>query len=491
MVARGLKTDYYKDIIFQVLGLAWLIWGETKIILTNFDLANQLKQPIKCGVDTGLLATYGFHHNTSNTTTTAITTNTTLPDQITAMLRIRDQCDYKGGVYYIPERVWGAENVIFVVLNYVFLVFFALYSCFFLTFSTYLYGKIILYTDNGPECHMEQQKVDTFRSVYMTAISLLTYVFFFIYAVSLNKLTAFGLWHKNTVTGVAQAQLGTAVDQTVDIHSWEDLFSPDFSALLTLEVPEEGDEQFLGQYIHNTCLFCVMTLMKNVYFSVVYDITSDLNIVTLLFSSIPAVFIIMTAFMPLLSSLYIFYNVHYVYAMAFDFSFNHVLRTTVFGGILYGMAQVPFLFTGWITPALAKAGMVHEVYVDELAKREEGKEPGLFDCTYWNVLRYILGKTSWCPTFCHLFSGIVGLSCIGYAVSQANTEANMQPFFVTLGTWAAGLCLSCVFFLLSICKLNTYPNIEGKETNAVLKTAAMSVIDLVQAAMKAAENGVP
>jgi hypothetical protein len=423
MVALGSKWDYAKDIIFHMLTIVWLIYGESKLIVAIFEIASEIDKPIPC---------------------------LQVPIESARQSLIRDHCewndDVNNGSYVIPYDTWSAERVWFDFFGINMAIGFAIYSVVVLIVLMYSYC-IMSTMEKEEDRHKLETFIDFFRNLYTLLISMLTLNFFFLYATVLNKLIAFGAWERVYAGQVAQGMYGEGTTAVADVSSWTDMFQPDFGAVFDFNVPERGNPLYLGLYVKGIAVFTVMTLIKNIYIVVVTAITDDMHIVSFLLNTPFALTVIAFFFVPYLAAMYCWRCIELSNAMEFNFEFDHFMKTATFGGILFGIHFQPQMFLSWMLPSILAARTTWDDYVEKLKEKEE--EPGVFDLTFFHEFFLELARRSLAPVCTFVLQGTIGLSCLGWAAYEVDDEGAIESFWLLAWCTMAGALCSCA---LQACK---------------------------------------
>lgn len=446
MVALGTKTDYAKDMLFHLASIAWMMYGESKILATVFDIADEIDKPIACGVDVAAIAPFMTEGtvNGSNMTINTTVLNATLPamtERLRRQLVIKDHCELHDGTYFIPSVSWAAERFWFDFFGIAFAISFALYSCGFIGYSVHGYWKLFFTEKSDADMHKRESKLDHFRGRYMVQISMLSFSFFLLYAAVLNKLTAFGVWERDSVAAVVSSKYSQAKDANVDTDNWADLFQPSLDALFKFEVPDSSDPLFLGTLVKNLAVYTSMTLFKNLYLATVASISDDLHVVSLILATPVAVLAIGLFFVPYLAALFCWKNVELANAMDFTFEFDHRMRVATLGGLIFGIQALPNLFLLWAMPAV----LYGKKQWDDLVfnKKSQHEQPRMADMTFWKESFKKLVTTAHMALLYYFVQGTIGLACLGWAAWDADDSYAKAAYWIVFGCSMVGLVISC------------------------------------------------
>jgi len=418
MVALGTNWDYAKDTIFHIVSILWLIYGELRLIVAIFDIANEIDQPIPC---------------------------LQVPVENARQSVILSHCEWKddvdGGSYVIPYDAWSAERFWFDFIGVNIAISFAIVSFLFLI-GLVLGYRHLFSLENADERHAFEARLDYARNFYTLMTTTITFNFFFLYSTVLNKLIAFGAWERQYAVHTAQGLYSEGAAAATDVNSWTDVFQPDFGAIFDLSTPERDAPLYLGSYVKNVAVFTAMTLMKNIYIVMITAITDDMHIVSFFLNTPFALAVIAFCFVPYLAAMYCWKCIELSNALEFNFEFDHLTKTATFGGILFGISFQPQLFSSWVMPSIVSARIKWDVYVKGL--KENGNEPEVFDLTFFqDVFLALARKHSLCHLCTFITQGITGLSCLGWAAYEVDDESAIESFWLLAGFTMAGACGSC------------------------------------------------
>jgi len=517
MVSLGFKIDYVKDMIFNLINLGWMIWGEITIFVSHFAIADMIDVPIKCVFD----------------------------ESTPRGREIQSHCKSVEGVgYVIPQQTFESErfwfdflgtNGAWIMSAYTLVLFgwFLVNYCILLgvnwtkkPHTLVLFGRIL--DVDGWEERLKEKKdtmakkmswipkkivawfpdiivvpsfnsqyscqlnMDIARSWYFLIISYLSFNFFFLYARLLNKLSAFGVWqHVGAMTEV-EAKLEVGVDEIQNViqdvqHSDFESLMPDFSVLFALRLPTDTeDPQYIGEYIHFFVIFVVITLTKNLFMATVTSLTDDLHIISLFVTGIPAFILIWLFLVPYLSALYVFKNVDYYYSMRFEFDFGHVPQTALYGGIIFGGFSI---LPGFYQIALGSLNKATAEYDTELQTELEDNRH--FDPSFPNKMYFAKAVDKWKAyaawtllATCGI-AGIIGLSCLCYAANQVDQAMTWAPMKFVIITWV----ITFVFAVSSrVCLYLCWPGIQ-EETENEKKESEQEMEELKEARIEVAQAG--
>jgi len=459
MVALGTATDYFKDVFFLVLSTIWMVYGTSQILAAVFEIAAEIDKPVKCGVDVAAIAPF---MNVSGMQLLPV-----LAPAIRRQLIIKDNCELRGGEYFIPYDIWSAERLWFDVMGISACIAFGSSTLGFLVAIVKSCKELFWDKDKPNESgdteeirmHKLQTSLDHKNGSFMLSNSTVCFAFLFIYGTVLNKLTAFGVWERTKVASVAQSKFSVAQEAVLDTGSWTDLFTPNLDELFTFDKPDTSHPQYLGTYVHNLAVFTVMTLFKNIYLAVVTAISDDLHIVSLLFVTPFAVAVIAFFYIPWLACIYCFKNIDLVNSMNFVFEFDDRLRTAFFGGCLFGINHLPTMFGMWIMPACLAGKRKWDEFVQKM-QNEGGSSPALFDCTFWKETCKFLILNSPLVVYLYTFFGTIGLACLGWAAYDSDDSFAKEAYGMVLGFTLTGFVLVVVCLALRMSGRVPLDNVE-------------------------------